>query len=398
MGGSREKAFSFIEDAREEMVGFWEQLVNMESGTFHKEDVDKVALFLKDSVERFGGRARLVEFPDAGNALVAEFGRQTSKPHVCFLGHFDTVFPRGTVVRRPFRIEEGKAYGPGVLDMKSGVTIQLFAARALMEDGYSDRLIRIVLAGDEESMHPKSDMPRVFEEESRGAVAAFNFETGDVDNSLVVGRKGTIAYDIVVEGVSVHAGREPQKGRSAILEMARKIVDIQTLTDYDKGITFNVGTVKGGVVRNAVPDFAEIGVDVRVLENGQIDFVEEQIKRAVEKTYVEGTRTKYVRTIGMRPMPRTPGNERLFDFVSGVSEELGYGRPEPVVSGGGSDSAYSVAAGVPTIDQMGGKGEWNHSDREYAVVESLFERTRLAVACVLELDEFEKQCAEGGAK
>ncbi len=186
---------------------------------------------------------------------------QTSKPHVCFMGHFDTVFPRGTTAKRPFRIEEGKAYGPGVLDMKSGVTIQLFAARALMEAGYSDRLIRIVLAGDEESMHPKSDMPRVFEEESRGAVAAFNFETGDVNNSLVVGRKGTIAYDVVVEGVSVHAGREPQKGRSAILEMAHKIVDIQALTDYEKGITFNVGTVKGGVVRNAVPDFAEIGVE-----------------------------------------------------------------------------------------------------------------------------------------
>jgi glutamate carboxypeptidase len=282
--------------------------------------------------------------------------------------------------------------------MKSGVTIQLFAARALMEAGYSDRLIRIVLAGDEESMHPKSDMPRVFEEESRGAAAAFNFETGDVNNSLVVGRKGTIAYDVVVEGVSVHAGRDPQKGRSAILEMAHKIVDIQALSDYDEGITFNVGTVKGGVVRNAVPDFAEIGVDVRVLEDGQVDFVEERIKSVLEKNYVDGTRTTYVRTIGMRPMSRTAGNDRLFDFVRGVSEELGYGSPEAVVSGGGSDSAYSVAAGVPTIDQMGGKGEWNHSDREYAVVESLFERTRLAVACVLELEKFEKQLAESGSK
>jgi len=398
MRSAKEKAFGFIESAKEEMVNYWERLVNMESGTFFKEDVDKVALFLKETVERFGGRARLVEYPDAGNALVAEFGTQTPKPHVCFLGHFDTVFPRGTTAKRPFRIIDGKAYGPGVLDMKSGVTIQLFAARALMEAGYSDRLIRIVLAGDEESMHPKSDMPRVFEEESRGAAAAFNFETGDVNNSLVVGRKGTIAYDVVVEGVSVHAGRDPQKGRSAILEMAHKIVDIQALSDYDEGITFNVGTVKGGVVRNAVPDFAEIGVDVRVLEDGQVDFVEERIKNVLEKNYVDGTRTTYVRTIGMRPMSRTAGNDRLFDFVRGVSEELGYGSPEAVVSGGGSDSAYSVAAGVPTIDQMGGKGEWNHSDREYAVVESLFERTRLAVACVLELEKFEKQLAESGSK
>lgn len=386
----REKAFGFIESRREEMLAVWEKLVNMESGTLHKGDVDKVAQFLKETVEGFGGRACLVELSRAGNGLVAEFGTPTEKPHICFLGHFDTVFPQGTAGKRPFKIQEGKAYGPGVLDMKAGVVIQLYAAQALMEAGYTDRLIRVVLAGDEESMHSTSDMPRVFEEQCRGAVAAFNFETGDVDNALVVGRKGTVAYDITVEGVSVHAGREPEKGRSAILEMAHKIVDIQALTDYDKGLTFNVGTVKGGIVRNAVPDHAEIGVDVRVIETEQLDYVDKKITEIVGKTYVDGTTTTCIRTTGMAPMPRTDGNERLFALVKSVSEELGYGTPAAIVSGGGSDSAYSVRVGVPTVDQMGVKGQWNHSDREYAVVESLFERTRLAIACVLKLDGFER--------
>ncbi len=247
MSTMREKAFGFIGNRREEMLSLWRTLVDTESGTFFKEDADQAAAFLKDALENYGARVRTVEFADAGNGLVAEFGSSSDKAPVCFLGHFDTVFPRGTVAERPFRIEDGRVYGPGVLDMKGGVVIQLFAARALAEAG-CDRPIRIVLAGDEESMHARSDMARVFEEESRGAVVAFNFETGDVENTLVVGRKGTIACDIAVRGVSVHAGREPEKGRSAILEIAHKIVAIQGLTNCAKGITFNVGTVKGGVV------------------------------------------------------------------------------------------------------------------------------------------------------
>jgi glutamate carboxypeptidase len=380
------KVFRLVDSRQDEMLLLWEKLVDMESGSLHKEDVDKVAEFLKETAESFGARARVVEFPRAGNGLVAEFGAQTDKPHVCFLGHFDTVFPHGTVEKRPFKIEDGKAYGPGVLDMKAGVAIQLYAARALMDAGYSDRRICVVLAGDEETGHPNSEMPRVFEEQSAGAVAAFNFETGDVDNALVVGRKGTAAYDLAVEGVSVHAGREPEKGRSAILEIAHKIIAVQALTDYGKGITFNVGTVKGGIARNAVPDRAEIEIDVRVTELNQLDYVNRKIDEIAAHTYVEGTTTTCVRGAGIAPMSRTAGNEKLFALVRSVSESLGFGTPSAVVSGGGSDSSYSVKAGVPTIDQMGVKGQWNHSDREYAVVASLFERTKLAAACVLELD------------
>jgi glutamate carboxypeptidase len=386
MNALREKAFQLIDSWRGEMLLLWERLVNMESGSAYKEGVDKVAAFLKETAESFGAEARTVEFAEAGNGLAAAFGVPTDKPHVCFFGHFDTVFPYGTVKERPFKIEDGKAYGPGVLDMKAGVVIQLYTARSLMEAGYSDRQIRVVLAGDEETGHPKSEMPRVFEEQSAGAAAAFNFETGDVSNALVVGRKGTVSYDLAVKGVSVHAGREPEKGRSAILEIAHKIIAIQALTDYEKGVTFNVGTIKGGTVRNAVPDHAEIGIDVRVMETEQFDWVNRKIDEIAARTIVEGTATTCVRGAGIAPMSRTPGNEKLFGLVRRVSEDLGFAEPSAIVSGGGSDSSYSVKMGVPTIDQMGAKGQWNHSDREYAVVETLFERAKLAAACVLELD------------
>jgi glutamate carboxypeptidase len=218
-----------------------------------------------------------------------------------------------------------------------------------------------------------------------------NFETGDIHDAIVVGRKGTASYDITVKGVSVHAGREPENGRSAILEMAHKIIDIHALTDFEKGITFNVGTIKGGVARNAVPDYAEIAIDVRVMEIEQLDYVDKKMREIAEKTYIEGTTTTCARGVGILPMSRTRENERLFEYVKGVAEDIGLAVPHAIVSGGGSDSAYSVKAGVPTVDQMGAKGQWNHSDREYAVVDTMFERAKLAIACVLELDKFEKK-------
>lgn len=382
----REKAFEFIDSKQNEMLALWKKLVNMESGSRHKDDVDKVAVFLKETADSFGARARILEFAEAGNGLIAEFGNPADEPHVCFLGHIDTVFPRGTVEQRPFKIESGKAYGPGVLDMKGGVVIQLYVARALMNAGYSRRQIRVILAGDEETGHHKSNMAEVFEKQCAGACATFNFEIGEIGGELVVGRKGTVSYDIATEGVTVHAGREPQNGRNAILEMAHKVIAIQALTDYEKGITFNVGTIKGGSVRNAVPGHAEIEVDVRVMEPNQYEYVDQKISEIVKKTYVEGTTTTFTKKTGIPPMVRTAGNDKLFELVSRVSAELGFQAPTAIISGGGTDSAYSVKAGVPTIDQLGVKGEGAHSDREYAVVDTLFERARLAIACILELN------------
>ncbi|MDR1833020.1 MAG: M20 family metallopeptidase [Fusobacteriaceae bacterium] len=388
MKAVQEKAFAFLDAKRDEMLNLWKTLVNMESGTMDKADVDVVAAFLRDKLEAFGATAEVIPFAGAGNGLKAAFGEKTALAPVCFMGHYDTVFPHGTAKARPFAIKDGKATGPGALDMKAGVVIQLYVAKALMEAGYDKRQIKIVLAGDEETGHPQTDMAAVFENEAKGCVAAFNFETGDVANAIVVGRKGSASYDFTITGVAVHAGREPEKGRSAVLEMAHKIIDIQNLNDYPRGLTFNVGRVEGGVTRNAVAGKATMEVDVRVMKEEDYAEVEEKLLAIAKKTYVEGTHTEYTSHVSIGPMERTPGNDRLFALVAKVSEELGFPKPHPIVSGGGSDSTFSVRAGVPTVDQMGVKGEWNHSDREYAVVETLFERAKLAVACVLALESF----------
>ena len=166
------------------------------------------------------------------------------------------------------------------------------------------------------------------------------------------------------------------------------VIAIQALNQHDEGITYNVGTIEGGVVPNAVPDRAEIVVDVRYLSSSQLDVVSARMQKIADTTYLDGTKTTLSRTVGIPPMEKTPENERLFEFVRRKALELGQPEPWAEFSGGGSDSAFSVSAGVPTLDQMGVRGEWNHSEREYALVDSLFERIALVAECVMDLERF----------
>ena len=387
----QEKAFGFIQHNREKLLAFWEELVNMESGSRDKENVDLVAERVAAELKSFGVETEIVSFEKAGNSVVGTLGKDRPGAPVALMGHYDTVFPAGTVEKRPFRIEDGKAYGPGVLDMKGGVVLLIFAAKALEAAGYADRPIRFILAGDEETAHCNSTMAEVFEEWSRGCVAAFNCETGDPNNKIVVGRKGVVQCEMAVKGLAVHAGREPQKGRSAILDLSHKIIDIHGFTDFRRGLTFNVGTVKGGVVPNAVPDHASAGIDVRCVNVEQIAEAKEKLHTIATKTYVPDTTTTLSFTSEFFPMEQTPENESLFRYVADMYRENGLPEPSMEFSGGGSDSAFSVYAGVPTVDQMGVKGEWNHSDREYAIVESIFERAKILAACILNLDHFESR-------
>jgi len=383
----KDQAFAFIDAHREAMLALWRELVDTESGTRDKAGVDALAARLGEVIEAAGGRARIVPMAGAGNMLVGEFGLDRARPAVAILGHMDTVFARGTVAARPFTISEGRATGPGVLDMKGGIVVGLYAIQALHAAGYRDRPFKVILAGDEENAHAGSDAAERIVAEARGAAAAFNCETGFMDDAVVVGRKGTAVFTVVVKGVAVHAGNEPENGRSAILELAHKVIDIQDLNGWTPGITFNVGVFQGGTVVNAVPDYAKAMVDVRYLEPGQLPDIEAQLESVCAATYVPGTSTALAKEPGIGPMRTTEAGRKLFGVVERSCLELGLPAPQPKFVGGGSDSAYAVMAGVPTVCSMGVKGGRNHAPDEYALVESLFERCKLLTACILDLDE-----------
>ena len=376
---------SFVDAHREEMVSFWQEIVNMESGSQNKTGIDAVAARLGQALASEGAAVKIVEMEKAGNMLVAEVGAGRNKPAVLFMGHMDTVFPLGTVAKRPFTIRDGKAYGPGALDMKGGIVAALFAIKALNAAGYTDRPLKVILAGDEEIAHANSNAADVFMQEAKGAAAAFNCETGFVDDAIVTGRKGTAVFTLEVKGVGVHAGNEPENGRSAILEISHKVIDIQNLTNWEQGTTFNVGVIEGGIVPNAVPGYAKIVVDIRYQDPALLPDIERQLAEVAAKQYVPDTTTTLTQTPGIAPMQTTDGVKQLFEVVKKTYAEMGLGTPYGKYVGGGSDSAYSVMAGVPTVCAMGVKGGRNHSPEEFAVVDTLYERAKLLAFCTLNL-------------
>lgn len=386
MNNKKQKAFQFVDDHCEEMVSLWKEVVSMEGGPHEKQGIDVVAARFKKILDDEGANSHLVEFEKAGSMLIAEIGKNRPKSGVIFMGHMDTARPAGAIVEHPFTIKDGIAYGPGVLDMKGGIVAALYAMKALNSVGYDSRSIKVLLAGDEEVLHANSNAPEIFIDEAKGYAAAFNMETGFVDDGIVVGRKGVARIMLEVKGVSAHAGNDPENGRSAILEIAHKIIAVQNLTDLEKGITFNVGVMQGGTTSTSVPDYAKIFIDVRYKNPDDLPEIIKKVEEVGDKIYIEGTTTNVVFMDGIKPMKTTNGVKQLFEIVKKASEENGFGTPYEKMVGGGSDSAYTILAGVPTVCAMGVKGGRNHSPEEYAIVESLFERAKLLVASVLKLD------------
>ncbi len=384
----KQQAFDFVEQHREDMLALWELLVNHDSGSDDKAGIDALQEKLKKILEAEGGKVHLVEYKQAGNMLVAEFGEARNAAPVIFVGHIDTVFTTGTSKKRPFTIKDGKAYGPGVLDMKGGVVTLLYALKALNAANFSERPIKVLLAGDEENGHLKSTAAEDLVKEATGAIAALNGETGFIDDAIVVGRKGVAGFTLETFGVAAHVGNEPEKGRSAIVEIAHKLLEIEQLTDWEKCISVNVGVIEGGTVQNATPDYAKIKIDVRFTAEKDVENLHQQLQVIAEKTYVEGTTTTVTPGVCFKPMYTTEEVKTLFSLVKETAEENGLGSLYQKKVGGGSDSAYMIMAGVPTVCAMGVKGGRNHSAEEYAIVDTLFERTKLLAATVLKLKEF----------
>ena len=381
-----EKASAYIDENREAMMALWEKLVSCESGNPDKEDVDRICEILKDELDRSGVRTATVQMEDSGNLLKGEFHGEREEKPILLIGHMDTVFPHGTLAKNPFRIDaEGNAHGPGVLDMKAGLVIAIFVLRALDACGYGKRPVRIVIAGDEENGHRKSTAREEIFKICEGCKAAFNFETGFPDDGLVVGRKGSCQAVVKIKGVAAHAGNDPQRGRNAILEAAYKVIEIQKLHDFENGLYVNVGVINGGTVPNAVPGECELKIDIRYDSMKKFEDVMERIREIAEKQTVPDTTATVTHMRPSEVMEVSEANLKLFEHVQRAADMIGYGELKTKTVGGWSDSCLAAAAGIPVVCAMGVKGANNHSPEEYAIVETLFSRAKLALASIITL-------------
>lgn len=379
------KAMNYIDSNRENMLKLWETLVNIESGPDNVEGINAVQAIISDELHKDGFNNQIIKSTEGPNILISKNCIEGQKESICLIGHVDTVFKRSSFGPNPFHIVEGKAYGPGVLDMKGGVVIATYAMKALKYAGYDDYSLKMILAPDEEIGHPKTDFANIAMNEFKDGKAAFNFETGFLDDGLVLGRKGAIIFDLVVTGIPAHTGNAPQKGRNAIAELAHKVIEFENMTDYEKGTFSCVGLINGGKALNIVPDHAVASVSIRYSKVKDKEEIIAKIDELASKVFIEGTTTQVVYRASIDPMEVKDNSLALLEIVKKSAASLDLAIPHALTVGGISDSVYPVLAGLPTICAFGPKGENNHRPDEYAIVESLFERAHLFLATVMNL-------------
>src|SRR5919106_5046435 len=362
----------------DEILGTLRRLVELESFSTDKAGTDAVGAYIRDRLEWLGAVVRSVAQAAVGDHLIADFGQGESQTLV--LCHMDTVWPPGTIMERPFRVENGLAYGPGVLDMKAGIAITLHALEAIQDLGLRPRQrVRVLLNSDEELGSTTSR--QIIEEEARKSTHVFCLEPGaGPQGALKTGRRGVGMFQIKVTGRAAHAGNEPEKGISAVEEMAHQILKLHSLTDFSRGTTVNVGVVNGGTVRNQVAPQAEALVDLRVVSMEEAQRVEREIL-GIEPV-LSGAVVEVTGGLNRPPMERTESTAMLLEMVRRHAKPLGIQLTEAQV-GGGSDAQFAAAVGTPVLDGLGGVGEGPHAVHEYITVAELSRRTALLASILV---------------
>lgn len=373
-----EKIINFVDSHRDEMLETYRDVILQESYHSDPEDVRCMGSMLKKLFENVGFECELTDVgtEESGDMLTGILGKERPGKPIILGGHMDTVHKAGSF---PFRFEvdgEGKVHGPGVLDMKGGIVIALYVCKALQEIKYNKRPVKICFAPDEEKLHKHGNTADQFVEFCKGGEFMLNMETGLLGGDLCVSRKGKTEVAIRVKGVSAHAGNDFAKGRNAIAELCKKVTDIQALTDLDVGTTVCVDVIKGGTNFGAFPAEAEATFDVRATTVEEMNKVKKKIEEVTSKTYIEGTTTSMEYQMEMLPFECTEGVMQLYNQVHDICLKDGFGDFPLKHIGGSSDAAYAVIAGVPSLCSCGIQGEWNHTSREYAVLESLYSRTK----------------------
>lgn len=375
----------FVERAQEIRKSFNTDLatiVNIDSGTFLKDGVDDVGQYLQRLFQKFNFTTSFEVQEKYGNNLIAvHTGNNPQGPRLLLIGHMDTVFPADEAVRRPFTLSERDGIatmkGPGILDMKAGVLMGMYALHLLIEAQCADyQNVTFICNSDEEVGSPESRI--LIERLARDVDAVLVLEPGRVVNRIVSSRRGIAHYRIEVHGLSAHAGVEPEKGRNAILELAHQVIALQAINGTVPGVTLNVGVINGGDRTNVVPDYAYCDIDVRVSDQAGLAAIEAALRRVVNSTVQDGTRIVLSGGIRSQPFERSDANARLVQLVKEAGSTLGLDI-EDVSIGGASDGNNTAGLGIPTVDGLGATGGLAHNPDEYIEVEYI--PLRIALIC-----------------
>ncbi len=371
---------AFCTARREWLLETTTALAGLESPTPDKPAVDRCGRELAQRLGALGAAVDSVESTTTGDHLRATFGAGDGQ--LLLLGHFDTVWPVGQLERMPVRRDGGRLYGPGVFDMKAGIALGMLAASAAGELGYRlRRRVVMLLTADEERGSGASRA--LVEEEARRSAAVLVLEPSLPGGGAKTQRKGAGEFELTIGGIAAHAGLEPEKGASAISELAAQIAALDRLADPARGITVNVGVVEGGSRPNVVAERARAVVDVRVATAADA----ERIHAAVHALRPASRRTSVTVRGGFSrpPLERTAAVARLYELAREVARQLGRDLDEGA-AGGGSDGNFTAALGVPTLDGLGAVGDGAHALHEHVDIDALAWRAALVAGLVRRVD------------
>src|SRR5215471_9829494 len=380
LSAAEREVVDWIAGERATVLGLIETLVNTDSGSLDKAGVDAAGAHIRTFLGERGIASDVVpnaRYGDGIRATVAGTGNGT----ILLMGHRDTVYTRGEAARRPFRVAAGRGSGPGCCDMKAGLAINALVLSAFAKFGAPGMLVGLFTA-DEEIGSPSSKA--LIEEEARRARAVFNSEPGRPNGGIVTRRKGGIFMRLDVTGKAAHAGNDRADGISAIEEIARKIVELHRLTDRERGVSCNVGTIEGGEVVNMVAPSASAALDFRYIQPADRDAGMAEIERIVAHSHLTGASARVEITAEFKPLVASEESKKLYALYADCARDLGQAVREEF-AGGCADSGFAASVGAPTICGVGPIGGRAHSPDEYLEVDSIIPRAQALALAVMRL-------------
>jgi glutamate carboxypeptidase len=394
----QEPLWAMVKKEKPAAVETLRDLVNIESGSRDKEGLDRLAALIGARLAALGGKIeyyepnaadtyRLYDTPkDIGKVVIARFAGSGAR-RIMLLGHMDTVYAHGTLAKRPYRVEGGRAYGPGIADDKSGITMILHALALLKALDFRDYgTLTVVINGDEEISSPGARKLI----QSIGAEHEFVFScepTPAKSDDIELATSGIGAASLTVHGKSAHAGVSPELGRNAIIELAHQMLQTRDLSDAERGIKFNWTLASGGNTRNVIPELATASADVRVRRVSDLDVIEKRFRDRVQKQLIPDTRIEAGFERRRAPLEATEASRALAKKAQAIYAETGRTLAvDDSGNGGGTDAAFAAASGKPvTAEAFGLLGYGYHSsEEEYVELDSIEPRLYLLTRLIMD--------------
>ncbi|WP_391207876.1 M20 family metallopeptidase [Psychrobacillus sp. L4] len=366
------RMLDYLKENQSEIEKTLIHLVKAESPSQDKKLVDLCGeVLMEEFTKLIGGDIQILEKSTVGNQYLLTYGAQDCKDQILIIGHLDTVWDKDAL---PLKIEEDTLYGPGVFDMKGGLTISLWAMKALKAFNiFGEKKVVLLVTSDEEigSIHSKEI---IIQEARKSSLVLIPESSIEPNGAVKTERKGAGNFYMEVKGVAAHAGINAWDGASAIEELAYQIIDLKKLANREEGISINVGIISGGSRTNVIAKDAYAEIDVRIMKREQAELITQQIMN--RPVFVEGTSTLVTGEIERFPLERNEKVVSLYHDLKEIALLHGY-EIEEGSSGGASDGNFTAGEGIPTIDGLGPIGGGAHSDNEHIILSNLPVRAAL---------------------